>query len=124
MSTILPNDEFIELRPKRYTAKLRLHPIHDDVIVFRHGHIAITHYKLGDNRDFQERLSVFDEMGWKYERVSGYYVHALREFRLPGGYNMEMLHKYFRGRQLVVDNNAYPADKIKIKLLVPPRDDE
>lgn len=124
MSTMSPNEEFIELRPKRYTAKLRLHPIHDDVIVFRHGHIAITNYKLGDNPDFEKSLSVFDEMRWKYERVSGYYVHALREFRLPRGYNMEMLHKYFRGRKFIVDNNAYPADKIKIKLLVPPRDDE
>lgn len=117
-------DEFYGLIPKSYTTKKRLNVIHDKCLVFRHGHIAITDYKMGDNPEFEKSLSVWNDTKWRYDRKAGYYVQTLKEFRVPRGYNLGMLANFFPGYRAYVDNDAYPADKIDIKLLAPPRDDE
>lgn len=117
------NSEFFELRPKKYTTKLQLYKRHDKAIVFRHGHIAITDYHMGDNPEFEKALSVWNETRWRYELKGGYYVAQLHEFRVNRGYEPAMLGKFFPGYTVVVENDAYPADKVKIDLLCPPRDD-
>ena len=121
-------NNFYELKPAKHTVKLLLNKIHDTAIIFRHGHIAITNYKLGDNPEFEKSLSVYDEIRWKYTRVAGYYVADLHEFRIPRGYNIGMLSKFFNktnGYTVRVDNDSvYPSDVIDINLMVPPRDDE
>jgi len=121
-----PNTEtFYQLVPKKHTTKLRLNRVKDNAIIFRHGHIAITNYELGQNREFEKSISTWEEMQWRYDRKVGYYVPELKEFRIPRGFNTEQLAQYFKGYNVRVDNNAvYPADKIKIDLLTPPRDDE
>lgn len=93
-------------------------------IIFRHGHIAITGYKPGDNREFEKTLSVWDEVTHRYYQVAGYYVKELGEFRLPRSYDTGQLAKFFPKHTPVIDNNAYFADKIDVALTTPPRDDE
>lgn len=118
-----PRESYFRLIPKSYTTRLLLNRIHDKALIFRHGHIAITDYTLGDNPEFEKSLSVFDEMRWKYERKVGYYIPEIKEFRIPRGYDLGMLGTFFKGYDVRVDNDAYPADKVKIDLLVPPKDD-
>lgn len=115
--------EFYQLNPTKYTTKALLQRTNDHCIIFRHGHIAITGYRMGDNREFEKALSVYDEVRWKYELKGGYYVPELREFRVNRAFNPELLAKYFKGYQIKVENDAYPADKVDIKLLAPPKDD-
>lgn len=94
-----------------------------DEIIIRHGHIAITNYKMGDNREFEKSLSVWDPVYFKYRLMSGYYVESLREFRIGRGYDLRRLVKYFPGHSMRVDNDAFKADSIGIDLYVAPRDD-
>ena len=118
------SDGFYELHPIRKTVKAKLHRHHDRCLIFRHSHIAITDYHLGDNKEFEKSLSVWDDMKWKYKRMAGYYVQDLHEFRLPRGYDLEQLAQYFKGYHVIVDNDdAIGADKIDISLMVPPKDD-
>lgn len=116
---------FYELEPKSYTIRKMLKEPSSirNELLFRHGHIAITNYHLGDNKEFEKSLSVFDEMNWKYELKGGYYIKALKEFRINRGYNLQLLMKYFPTYPARVDNDPYPSDKVQVDLLVPPRDD-
>lgn len=118
------DDDFIHLVPTKYTVKQRLNICKTDQIIFRHGHIAITNYHMGDNMAFEKSLSVWDKINFKYIMKGGYYVEALHEFRIGRGYDTRLLSKFFGNNIPVrVDNDAYPADKVDIKLLQPPRDD-
>lgn len=118
-------DLFYELEPRKYTIKklLKEPSYGKDELIFRHGHIAITNYHMGDNREFEKSLSVFDEMNWKYELKGGYYVKPLKEFRINRGYNLQSLMRFFPNYTARVENDPYPSDKIQMDLLVPPRDD-
>lgn len=115
---------FYVLHPSKKTVRARLNRYHDRCLVFRHSHIAITDYHLGDNKEFEKCLSVWDEMAWKYKRMAGYYVSELKEFRLPRGFDLELLSRHFKGYRVVIDNDdAIRADKVEMKLTVPPKDD-
>lgn len=114
---------FYQLNPIKYTTRALLKRSNDKSIVFRHGHIAITGYRMGDNKEFEKALSVFDEVRWKYELKGGYYIPELHEFRINRGFNPEVLAKYFKGYEVKVENDAYPSDKVDIQLLTPPKDD-
>lgn len=92
-------------------------------IVLRHGHIAITNYKLGDNRDFEKLLSVWDKMYWRYNQAAGYYVKELKEFRIGRGFDLHRLHRLFPNRKIRVENTPYSADKVAYNLTTPPKSD-
>ena len=92
-------------------------------IVLRHGHIAITNYHMGDNREFEKSLSVWDAIYFKYRLMSGYYVEELNEFRIGRGYDLHRLTNFFPGHSVRVDNDAFKADNIDIDLYTGPRDD-
>lgn len=114
---------FLHLEPKRYSIQKLLTREKRKLIVFRHGHIALTDYKMGDNKEFEKSLSVFDEIYWKYELKGGYYVKELREFRINRGYDVSKLREFFPDRKPIVDNDAYPYDEIDVKLYAAPRSD-
>ena len=114
---------FLRLTPSRYTIKKMLKREKQKLIVFRHGHIALTNYHMGDNRDFEKSMSVFDEIYSKYEMKGGYYVSELREFRINRGYDIHRLREFFPDRKPIVDNDAYPYDEIDVKLYAAPRSD-
>ena len=115
---------FYQLVPKKKSVKVLFNQYHDKCLVFRHSHIAITDYHMGDKPEFEKCLSVWDEMQWKYRRMAGYYVKELKEFRLPRGFDLELLSQHFKGYKVVVDNNdAIDADTIETKLMTPPKDD-
>lgn len=115
--------DFIHLVPKKYTVALQLNIIESDCVILRHGHIAITNYRMGDNKEFEKALSTWDKMRFKYDLVGGYYVKKLREFRINRGFNLLILRRYFPKHEFKIDNNAYPCDKIDVKLYAAPRDD-
>ena len=115
--------EFIELIPKDPIVKMELSRIRDNEIVFRHGHIAITNYRMGDNPAFEKSLSKWDAVNWKSVMMGGYYVKPLREFRINRGYDIVRLKRFFPNRPMRVDNKAYPSDMADIQLMVAPRDD-
>jgi len=119
----LANDEFYKLKPKKYSTELMLHRVHDKQITFHHGYIAIHDYTMGDCREFEKDLSVFDDCRWKYTMMGGYYIPELKEFRINRGYDPSRLAMYFKGYMVKPINDAYPADKVDIQLLTPPRDD-
>ena len=115
---------FNHLTPKTKTLKRLFENDHDEKkVVFRHGHIAITNYRMGDNKEFEKSLSTFDEIRWKYNPVGFYYVKPMRELRINRGYDIHMLKKFFPKYKFVVDNDAYEYKKADIKLKTGPRDD-
>lgn len=115
---------FNHLTPKTKTLKRLFENDHDEKkVVFRHGHIAITNYRMGDNKEFEKSLSTFDEIRWKYNPVGFYYVKPMRELRINRGYDIHMLKKFFPNHKFVVDNDAYEYKKADIKLKTGPRDD-
>lgn len=115
--------DFIRLVPKKYTVALQCNVIKSDCVILRHGHIAITNYHMGDNKEFEKCLSTWDKMYFKYDLIGGYYVKKLKEFRINRGFNLLMLKRFFPHHEFKVDNNAYPCDKIDVKLYAAPRDD-
>ena len=115
---------FNHLTPKTKTLKRLFENEYDEKkVVFRHGHIAITNYRMGDNKEFEKSLSTFDEIRWKYNPVGYYYVRPMRELRINRGYDIHMLKKFFPNHKFVVDNDAYEYKKADIKLKTGPRDD-
>lgn len=114
---------FIHLTPKYMGTKYFIYPYKEDLVIFRHSHIAITNYTMKDNPAFEKSLSVFDKIAYKYRFVGGYYVKSLRELRINRGYNVYRLREFFPNRKFIVDNDAYPYDPIKVKLFTPPRSD-
>lgn len=121
------SDGFLRLTPKRYIVEKELEALRrksdEKKLIFRHGHIAITNYKMGDNREFEKSLSAWDDIRFKYFMVGGYYVKRLREFRINRGYDLKLLRRFFPGCKPVVDNDAYPFKESGIKLTAEPRDD-
>lgn len=117
---------FYRLVPKSYKAKSELQSLRrkgQKKLIFRHGHIAICDYKLGDNQEFEKSLSAWDDIRFKYYLVGGYYVKRLKEFRINRGYDIKLLRQYFPDYIPEVDNDAYPFKPSHIKLTVGPRDD-
>lgn len=115
---------FYHLTPKAYSIKKLLKEDHEEKrIVFRHGHIAVTNYRLGDNKEFEKSLSVFDEIYWKYRSVGFYYVKKLKELRINRGYDIHRLREFFPNHVPEIDNDVYEYDGIDIKLNTPPRND-
>lgn len=114
---------FIELKPRSYALEKRLNRAKSSEIRFRHGHIAITNYKLGDNYEFEKSLSTWDKMSFKYNLIGGYYVKALKEFRINRGYDMSLLNRFFPHYPMIVENDAYPTDRIDVDLYAEPRSD-
>lgn len=115
---------FFHLTPKAYSMKQRIDQDHDvKKIIFRHGHIAITNYKMGDNPEFEKSLSVFDEIYWKYRPIGFYYVKPLKEMRVNRGYDVRRLREFFPNHIPTLDNHSFSYKKNEMRLTVPPRDD-
>lgn len=115
--------EFEELKYKSNGLYQKLHKKKSKSIIFRHGHIAITDYKMGDNFEFEKSLSTWDKMSFKYHLIGGYYVKDLKEFRVNRGYDHRLLKRFFPNYAMAVDNVSYPADKINVDLYAEPRND-
>lgn len=111
------------LIPKYEGTRQLLNQHHEKAVIFRHSHIAITDYHMGDNREFEKSLSIWDKIRWKYELLGGYYVKALKEFRVNRAFNVEQLKRFFPEYEFKVENCAYPYDDIDVELLTAPRDD-
>lgn len=117
---------FYHLEPKSYTTRKQLDALskkNRKKIIFRHGHIAICDYHMGDNREFEKSLSTFDEIRWEYQLVGGYYIKSLKEFRINRGYNVYKLKDFFPDYHFELDNEAYPYKDSDVKLTSSPRDD-
>lgn len=93
------------------------------MIIFRHSHIAITDYTLGDNWEFEKMLSVWDKILFKYVLMGGYYVKSLREFRINRGFNIYILRQHFPGYPMLVENCPYESKPTKLELYTAPRSD-
>lgn len=117
------SDGFFVLKPTRASYKMLLNREHEDKLIFRHSHVAITNFNPKKNEEFLKSLSVFDQTKWTYRRMAGYYVPELHEFRVPRGYNTGLLAKFFPHHRPMVDNGAYPDERSDAKLMVGPRDD-
>lgn len=104
---------------------LRMRDMQNDEkeIILRHGHIAITNYKLGDNREFEKLLSVWDKQYWRYRPVAGYYVKELKEFRIGRGFDIHRLCRIFPNHKVRIEDIYYPTDKADYKLIAPPKSD-
>lgn len=115
--------DYLKLVPKKKSVAMMFKRQKTPMLIFRHGHIAITQYRPGDNMEFERALSVFNEMNFTSDMKVGVYVPELKEFRIPRGFDIHLLAKYFSHYHVLIDNQAYPADKIDSQLLSPPRDD-
>ena len=91
------------LTPKYEGTRQLLNQHHEKAIIFRHSHIAITDYHMGDNREFEKSLSVWDKIRWKYDLIGGYYVKPLKEFRVNRAFNVEQLKRFFPYYEIKVE---------------------
>ena len=111
------------LIPKYEGTRQLLNQHHEKAVIFRHSHIAITDYHMGDNREFEKSLSRWDKINWRYDLLGGYYVKPLKEFRVNRAFNIDQLKRFFPEYEFKVENCAYPYDEIDIQLTTPPRND-
>lgn len=126
----MPRDEegFIQLIPKHpigktESIKRRFMYTDQPEIILHHGHISITNYKMGDNREFEKSLSVWNKVTFRYELIGGYYIPEYREFCINRGYDLQRLKRFFPNHPMRVVNDPFPSDKIDIDLYAGPRDD-
>lgn len=117
------SEEFIRLIPKKYSLKKRFSRTDTQEILLRHGHIAITNYKKGDNFEFEKSLSVWDKISFKYRFIGGYYIKELKEMRINRSFDLNRLRRFFPETPIRVDNDAYPADRPSIELYAEPNSD-
>lgn len=117
------SDEFIRLIPKKYSLKQRFKRTDTQEILFRHGHIAITNYKKGDNYEFEKSISVWDKISFKYRFIGGYYIKDLKELRINRSFDLNRLRRFFPDTPMRVDNDAYPCDHPDIELFAEPKSD-
>lgn len=111
------------LKPKSEHAKFVVMSCGYKRIILRHGHIAITGYRMGDNFAFEKYISAFDSVSHSYDMVGGYYVKRFKELRVNRGMNIDIIQRYFPNHQVYVDDIAYPAEKIGyINLFKEPKD--
>ena len=122
---MLPKDSdgFYILEPTKYTVQQQMKRKKEQEIIFRHGHIAITNYHLGDCKAFEKMLSTWDDIYFKYRPMGYWYIKRLRELRINRGFNIKLLHEYFSNATMTAENDAYPSDKIDIRLTANPRSD-
>jgi hypothetical protein len=93
-------------------------------VIFRHGHIAITDYKMGDNFEFEKKLSQWDEDNYKYNMIIGYYYKDKKELRLPRGFSPELIHRFFAAtHKFELDNKCWDYDRFDYKLKHGPKSD-
>lgn len=121
-------DDFIYLKPANNIVGYRA--MSNDIvknkqklILVKHGHIAITDYKLGDNWEFEKLLSVWIKTHFKYSMIGGYYVKYLRELRIPRGFDMHLLKRHFPDREFKLYQTTTKHESIKIDLKTAPRTD-
>ena len=126
----MPRDEdgFIRLIPKHPIGKsidIQNRFIHTGTkeIVLHHGHISICNYKMGDNREFEKSLSIWNKMTFRYELIGGYYVPEYKEFRINRGYDLYRLKNFFPDYPMRVMNDAFIGQESTIELYAPPRSD-
>ena len=126
----MPRDEdgFIRLIPKHPIGKsidIQNRFIHTGTkeIVLHHGHISICNYKMGDNREFEKSLSIWNKMTFRYELIGGYYVPEYKEFRINRGYDLYRLKNFFPDYPMRVMNDAFVGQESTIELYAPPRSD-
>lgn len=126
----MPRDEdgFIKLIPKHPIGKTidiqnRFMGTGTNEIVLHHGHISICNYKMGDNREFEKSLSIWNKMTFKYELIGGYYIPEYKEFRINRGYDLYRLQRYFPNHKMRVVNDAFEARDIDVDLYTAPRSD-
>lgn len=114
-------------QPKNNTIKYRSNMLVDKnkkgQILVKHGHIAITNYKLGSNSDFEKLLSYYKKTHYKYERIGGFYIPYLKELRIPRGFSIFLLKKFFPDREFLIFNDVSKYDKVEYNLKVPPKSD-
>lgn len=92
-------------------------------IVFHHGYVAIRGYRMGDNRQFEKALSIWDKVCFKYHFIGGYYVEELHELRVNRGIDTKLLQAHFPTYPCRVQNDAIKSRSIDIDLTVPPKSD-
>lgn len=126
----MPRDEdgFIRLIPKHPIGRsidIQNRFIHTGTkeIVLHHGHISICNYKMGDNREFEKSLSIWNKMTFRYELIGGYYVPEYKEFRINRGYDLYRLKNFFPDYPMRVMNDAFIGQESTIELYTPPRSD-
>ena len=113
----------MKLEPKNEILEAVFKRSKHNLIIFRHGHIAINNYHMGDNREFEKSLSVWNKQYYKYELKGGFYVPEMGEFRIARGYPHNSLKYYFPNRKAVIENKAYKHDDHIMKLTTPPNTD-
>ena len=120
-------DDFTYFKPKSQTMKYR--SMSQDLkkqrtmILVKHGHISITNYKLGDNKDFEKVLSVWKKTHYKYDMIGGNYIKYLKELRIPRGFNVYLLKKFFPTAEFKIYNDVTRYDSMDVELKVAPRSD-
>ena len=115
--------EFIELKPKTWSMQHYIERNDQQEIIIRHGHIAITNYNLGDNKQFERSLSVYNEMYYRYDVVGFYYVKRYKELRINRNYNLNRLAHVFPNARFRMDLHGFKSMQENIILKTPPRDD-
>ena len=91
-------------------------------IVAHHSHTTITPYKLGENKKFENRLSVYIEAEYRFDNIGYFYDKANLTLYIPRGIDLIFLQKEFNC-EVMVDSRCTKPEYIKgIRMTVPPRD--
>ena len=91
-----------------------------DKIILKHGYISIPDYELGDNTNFENMLSLYDDVYHRMIPIGYSYNEKTKELRVPAGLGINKCAKMLR-REPDVDYAADPERKAIINLSKEPR---
>lgn len=91
-------------------------------IEVRHTSILINNYKLGDNIQLENMLSVYDKKYHRMKPIAYMYDEKSSTLYIPRGIRLSMLENMFN-EQATIIYEANPSDKVIIHTKTPPKDD-
>lgn len=94
----------------------------ENEILVKHSSVVITNYMIGNSRQLEDMLSIWDPVYFKMDTLGYFYNEERKELMIPRGIDINFLEKMFRVRaQIIYDHD--PFEPTAYHLLMEPKND-